>query len=52
VLLAAGERAELSTDEYIALSSVLEGFVIVRKNPDSTVAAEIAAALAEAAAKK
>jgi len=35
VLLGAGERAEFSTDEYIALTSVLEGFVIVRKNPDS-----------------
>ena len=35
VLLGAGERAELSTDEYIPLTSVLEGFVIVRKNPNS-----------------
>jgi len=34
VLLGAGERAELATDEYVALSSVLEGFVILRKKPD------------------
>ena len=34
VLLAHSERAELATDEYLPLSSVLEGFVILRKNPD------------------
>jgi len=34
VLLAAGERAELATDEYLPLTSVLEGVVILRKNPD------------------
>jgi len=34
VLISAGERAELGTEEYIALSSVLEGFVIVKKNPN------------------
>ncbi len=39
VLLAAKERAELGTDEYIALSSVLEGFVILRKNPEASAAA-------------
>jgi len=33
VLLAHGDRAELATDEYIALSSVLEGVVIMKKNP-------------------
>jgi len=33
VLLAAKERAELASDEYTALTSVLEGFVILRKNP-------------------
>lgn len=32
VLLAYGERAELATEEYIALTPVLEGFVILRKN--------------------
>eukprot|EP01103_Thecamoeba_quadrilineata_P019196 TRINITY_DN766_c0_g4_i1.p1 TRINITY_DN766_c0_g4~~TRINITY_DN766_c0_g4_i1.p1 ORF type:complete len:865 (-),score=217.23 TRINITY_DN766_c0_g4_i1:30-2624(-) len=31
VLLGAGERAELATDEYTPLSSVLEGFVILKK---------------------
>ena len=34
VLLAYGERAELASEEYIAESPVLEGFVLVRKNPD------------------
>ena len=35
VLLAHGERAELATDEYISLTPILEGFVILRKNPDT-----------------
>lgn len=35
VLLAVGDRAELATDEYIALSPILEGCVILRQNPDS-----------------
>ncbi|KAK4165857.1 armadillo-type protein [Cladorrhinum sp. PSN259] len=34
VLLAHGERAELEDEEYISLSSTLEGLVILRKNPD------------------
>ena len=34
VLLGHGERAELATDEYIPLTSVLEGFVILKPNPD------------------
>ena len=34
VLLAAGERAELATDEYLPMTSVLEGVVILKKNPD------------------
>jgi len=34
VLLSYGERAELATEEYIALTPVIEGFVILRKNPD------------------
>ena len=38
VLLAAGERAELSTDEYIPCSNVLEGLVILKKNPDYSAA--------------
>uniref|UniRef100_A0A6T6B035 26S proteasome non-ATPase regulatory subunit 2 homolog n=1 Tax=Compsopogon caeruleus TaxID=31354 RepID=A0A6T6B035_9RHOD len=33
VLLGAKERAELATDEYIPLSAVFEGVVILRKNP-------------------
>ncbi|XP_031550195.1 26S proteasome non-ATPase regulatory subunit 2-like [Actinia tenebrosa] len=34
VLLANGERAELATEEYISLAPVMEGFVILNKNPD------------------
>ncbi|KAG9307203.1 hypothetical protein G9A89_017031 [Geosiphon pyriformis] len=34
VLLAHSERAEIATEEYISLSHVLEGFVLLRKNPD------------------
>jgi len=34
VLLAAGERAELATDEYIPLSSLLEGVIILKPNPN------------------
>ncbi|XP_042627671.1 26S proteasome non-ATPase regulatory subunit 2-like [Cyprinus carpio] len=33
VLLAHGERAELATEEYIPVTPILEGFVILRKNP-------------------
>lgn len=33
VLLAVGERAELATDDYIPLTPVMEGFVILRKKP-------------------
>ncbi|KAL4202711.1 hypothetical protein AMTRI_Chr02g222470 [Amborella trichopoda] len=34
VLLSAGERAELATEKYLALSSVLEGFVVLKENPE------------------
>ncbi|GMH12107.1 hypothetical protein Nepgr_013948 [Nepenthes gracilis] len=34
VLLAAGDRAELATEKYIPLSPILEGFVILKQNPD------------------
>jgi 26S proteasome regulatory subunit N1 len=34
VLLATTERAELGTEEVLAVSSVLEGIVIVKDNPD------------------
>ncbi|KAJ9635033.1 proteasome regulatory particle base subunit [Knufia peltigerae] len=34
VLLAHGERAELEDEEYLCLSSTLEGLVILRKNPE------------------
>ena len=34
VLLAYGERAELATEEYLAETSVIEGIVLLRKNPN------------------
>merc|ERR1711936_1417022 len=34
VLLAHGERAELATEEYSALTPIMEGFVILRKKPE------------------
>lgn len=34
VLLSVGERAELASQKYLPLSSVLEGTVILRPNPD------------------
>lgn len=36
VLLGHGERAELATDDFLPLSPILEGFVILRKNPDAS----------------
>jgi len=35
VLLGHGDRAELATDDYLPCTSVLEGFVILKKNPDA-----------------
>lgn len=40
VLLAEGERAELGTEKYKAMSSVLEGLVIVKENPEFVEMAE------------
>lgn len=34
VLLNVQERAELATEEYLPSSNVLEGVIILRKNPD------------------
>ncbi|KAJ3067172.1 proteasome regulatory particle base subunit [Podochytrium sp. JEL0797] len=34
VLLAYSERAELATEEYISVGTSLEGFVILKKNPE------------------
>ncbi|XP_069146745.1 26S proteasome non-ATPase regulatory subunit 2 homolog A isoform X3 [Solanum lycopersicum] len=34
VLLGAEERAELATEKYIPLSPILEGFVILKENPE------------------
>lgn len=40
VLLAAGERAELGTTQYLPATSVLEGIVVLRPNPDYVASAE------------
>ncbi|CAK8564565.1 unnamed protein product [Lathyrus sativus] len=37
VLLAVGDMAELATEKYIPLSPILEGFVILKNNPDYVV---------------
>jgi 26S proteasome regulatory subunit N1 len=34
VLLSVGERAELASQKYLPLSNVLEGVVVLKKNPD------------------
>eukprot|EP00051_Salpingoeca_urceolata_P026738 m.478399 g.478399 ORF g.478399 m.478399 type:complete len:897 (-) comp21140_c0_seq1:156-2846(-) len=34
VLLGHGERAQLATEEYLPLTPLLEGFVIIKKNPE------------------
>ena len=34
VLIGYGERAELATEEYVPYASVLEGFVILKRNPE------------------
>merc|ERR1711981_392078 len=34
VLLSCGERAELATEEYLPLTPIMEGFVILKKNPN------------------
>lgn len=34
VLLAADDRAELATEKYLPVTPLLEGIVIVRRNPD------------------
>uniref|UniRef100_A0A0R0JZ49 26S proteasome non-ATPase regulatory subunit RPN1 C-terminal domain-containing protein n=1 Tax=Glycine max TaxID=3847 RepID=A0A0R0JZ49_SOYBN len=34
VLLATGDKAELATEKYIPLSPILEGFIILKENPD------------------
>jgi 26S proteasome regulatory subunit N1 len=34
VLLAYTERAELGTEQYLSLTPVLEGLVILKKNPE------------------
>jgi len=36
VLLAHGEKAELASDEYVCLTPLLEGIVIVKKNPNAS----------------
>lgn len=34
VLIGQGERAEFSTEQFLSYNSVMENFVIIRKNPD------------------
>ena len=34
VLIGHGERAELATEEYLPETTIMENFVILRKNPD------------------
>lgn len=34
VLIGQGERAELATEEYLAETSELENFIILKPNPD------------------
>ena len=34
VLIGYGERAELATEEYVPYAGVLEGFVILKRNPE------------------
>jgi 26S proteasome regulatory subunit N1 len=34
VLVGYGERAELATEEYLSLAGILEGFVILKRNPE------------------
>lgn len=53
VLLAAGERAEMATEEYLTVASSLEGVVVLEKNPDwvdESGLAEAAAAMDKAQA--
>jgi 26S proteasome regulatory subunit N1 len=35
VLLGWNDRAELATDEYLPITPILEGLVILRVNPDA-----------------
>jgi len=34
VLIGHGEKAEFATEEFLSYNSILENFVIIRKNPD------------------
>lgn len=57
ILLACGERAELATDEYLASASVLEGVVVLTKNPEwvdveNEMKAAVAAGASSSAAPK
>ncbi|XP_051126136.1 26S proteasome non-ATPase regulatory subunit 2 homolog A-like isoform X7 [Andrographis paniculata] len=36
VLLSAGDRAELASEKYVPVSPILEGFVILKENPEYT----------------
>ena len=47
VLLGVGDRAELASDDFIPQSKVLEGFVILTKNPDAKKPEDMKKALKE-----
>ena len=34
MLIGQGERAEFATEKYLSYNTVMENFVIIRKNPD------------------
>eukprot|EP01114_Cavostelium_apophysatum_P002097 TRINITY_DN1182_c0_g1_i1.p1 TRINITY_DN1182_c0_g1~~TRINITY_DN1182_c0_g1_i1.p1 ORF type:complete len:361 (-),score=92.53 TRINITY_DN1182_c0_g1_i1:13-1095(-) len=51
VLLGYGDRAELATEDYLPLTTVLEGFVILKVNPDAPKKDENDAKAAAMAAK-
>lgn len=46
VLLAAGERSEMATEEYVTVAASMEGVVVVEKNPDWVDESGLAAAAA------
>lgn len=34
VLIAHSERAEFATDEFLSMNTIMENFVIIKRNPD------------------
>lgn len=55
VLLSAGDRCELATDEWLACAAAIEGVVVLKKNPDwveDAAAAAVAAIVPDAKEEK